>query len=128
MLAAGLAGAAHAEQAGPLEVPSGLALGHLETIEEPASAASGGLPLVRVRFLAPALADGTTSYPDVAEDFPALCAGWALPWAEKAGHAEARAVISMSDRMLPFGATDPEAVQFFEAYRIRDGRCDLEPF
>ena len=35
-------------------------------------------------------------------------------------------VISLMDRLVDFGATNPDATQFFEAYRIEDGTCIWE--
>ena len=37
-------------------------------------------------------------------------------------------VISLSDRAVPFGEADPEATQFFEAYRVEGGACIWEMF
>jgi Family of unknown function (DUF6497) len=34
----------------------------------------------------------------------------------------------MSDRVVPFGQTDPEATQFFEAYSLQGDTCVWEMF
>ncbi|MDH5531341.1 MAG: DUF6497 family protein, partial [Paracoccaceae bacterium] len=33
-----------------------------------------------------------------------------------------------SDRVVPFGESDPEATQYFEAFSIADGTCIWEAF
>ena len=35
-------------------------------------------------------------------------------------------IISLSDRAVVFGATEPDVTQFFEAYRLEDGACIWE--
>ena len=66
---------------------------------------------------------------DVAQaDMDYLCAthGAAL-----AGLAHAKAqeiVVNLSDRPVPRGTTNPEAVQFFAVYQFEDGRCISEDF
>jgi hypothetical protein len=37
-------------------------------------------------------------------------------------------IISLEDRPVPFGEADPEAVQYFEAFRVENGACIWEVF
>lgn len=81
----------------------------------------------RFRFVAPAI--GKTADPQArAGDIDALCESYALPYLATHGIAPARVVISLSDRALPFGVSDPEATQYFEAYRPNKMRCIWEGF
>ncbi|WP_334312507.1 DUF6497 family protein [Leisingera sp. SS27] len=84
----------------------------------------------RFRFLAPQIArgTGTVSYEAAAPDMDHLCGSIALPYLAEHGLSAARVVISLSDRMVPFGAQDPEATQFFEAYRPEGAACMWEAF
>ena len=84
----------------------------------------------RFRFLAPQIArgTGTVSYDTAAPDMDHLCGTLALPYLAEHGMTAARVVISLSDREVPFGAQDPEATQFFEAYRPDGTACMWEAF
>lgn len=84
----------------------------------------------RFRFLAPQIArgTGTVSYDTAAPDMDHLCGTLALPYLAEHGMTAARVVISLSDREVPFGAQDPEATQFFEAYRPDGAACMWEAF
>ncbi|WP_311199259.1 DUF6497 family protein [Leisingera aquaemixtae] len=84
----------------------------------------------RFRFLAPQIArgTGTVNYDTAAPDMDHLCGSLALPYLAEHGMTAARVVISLSDRELPFGAQDPEATQFFEAYRPDGAACMWEAF
>ncbi len=88
-----------------------------------------GLTL-RFRFLAPEIAreGGTIGYELAAEDMMHLCQTYALPRVPNTGPQPAQIVISLSDRPLVFGATAPEATQFFEAYSLENGTCIWEMF
>ncbi|MEL7099525.1 MAG: DUF6497 family protein [Pseudomonadota bacterium] len=85
---------------------------------------------VRFRFLAPDVArsPGKISYAEAGPDMEALCAEVALPYLKKWAIQADKVVISLSDRTVPFGQADPDATQFFEAYRIEDGACIWEEF
>lgn len=124
-----LARPASAEVAGggaPVPVPSGEEVHWIETIRD--SQGPAGLTL-RFRFLAPAIGGGSPVSQEAAEaDMQALCDGFALPRVPDVGPRPAQIVISLSDRLVPFGETDDEAVQYFEAYSIEDGACVWELF
>ncbi len=76
------------------------------------------------RFLAPELGP-EVDYKELEPDLEALCKKVVLPML---GSGMRRAVISLADRAVPFGAPAPDAVQVFEAYTVSNGTCDWEPF
>lgn len=61
-------------------------------------------------------------------DLTALCESFALPRIPATGPMPQQIVISLADRPVPFGQADPEATQFFEAFRPENGRCVWEGF
>lgn len=109
-----------------LTVPSGQDLSLKEVLLDDAP----GALWVRFRFVAPAIARGTGSvtYADAAADMAHLCEAVAAPYLADLGVSPERVVVSLSDRCVEFGAQDPEATQFFEAYRLESARCILEEF
>lgn len=82
--------------------------------------------LARFRFVAPEIA--TRPFDAVQGDFPWLCANVALPALAANGWAVAQVIVSLSDRELALGTTDPAAVQYFEGFRIEGGACIWEPY
>jgi hypothetical protein len=92
----------------------------------PAGAATGGL--ARFRLVVPGLGGERAAYEDVAADFAWLCGSLALPALDANGWSPTEVVIALSDREVPFGQPDPEAVQFFEGFRIEDGTCIGQAF
>lgn len=108
-------------------VPSGQEVRLIEVVQ--AAPGPGGLT-VRFRFLAPAIArDGGSIGPEAAQaDMAHLCEAYVMPRLANIGPAVAEVVISLADRAVAFGAADPEATQFFEAYRVEGGACIWEPF
>ncbi len=89
-------------------------------------AAAGGL--ARFRLMVAGLGGEGAAYEDVAQDFAWLCRSLALPALDANGWTPTEVVIALSDREVPFGETDPEAVQFFEGFRIEDGTCIGQAF
>lgn len=119
------AGAAAADDPA-ITLKSGLAATLAETLWEPQSA-----PVelwVRLRFVVPGLAGVAPDFEVVGADLEALCQDVALPAIAKAGKAADQAVISLSSEPIPFGETNPDVTQVFEAYRVSDGDCILEGF
>lgn len=106
-------------------LPSGREVFWAETLSD--SAGPAGLTL-RFRFVAPALvpAAGDDDYAALAADMQMLCDGFALPRLTQTGPRPAQVVIGLADRLVPFGEADEEAVQYFEAYSLANGRCDWE--
>lgn len=107
-------------------VPSG----QMVTLREILIDEATGAPWLRFRFLAPAIArDGGTVAPvAAAQDMEHLCREIASPYAEAQGLRPERIVISLSDRELAFGETNPDATQFFDVFRLEDGLCIWEEF
>ena len=104
-------------------MPSGQAVTLVETLRDVVGPA--GLT-DRFRFLAPWLAEA--DYEDVVPDMDWLCDEVALPRVISSVPPPRQIVVSLADRLVSFGAADPEALQFFEAYAIEDGACVPEFF
>ena len=116
--------AATAAAAEEIVTPSGMAVSWLETVH--GAPGPEGLT-ARFRFLAPAIA-GEVDFEAAAEDMHWLCETFALPRLSVLGPQPSQVVISLADREIPFGQTDPAAVQFFEAYRPAGDVCEWEMF
>ncbi|MFT4961044.1 MAG: hypothetical protein ACI92Z_002130 [Paracoccaceae bacterium] len=118
-----LAGSAWAQQ---MQVPSG----QLVTLTEVLIDEQPGEVWVRFRFIAPEISrqGGSVSYDIAAPDMDHLCEMLVLPYLQEYALTPARVVISLSDRDVPFGASAPEATQFFEAYMPKSSRCIWEEF
>ena len=112
-------------QAESVTVPSGQPVQFIEMLQD--AEGSEGLTL-RFRFLAPQIAreGGSVGIDAALEDIDSLCADFAAPVVAEMRPAPQQIVISLMDRMVDFGATNPDATQFFEAYRIENGTCIWE--
>ncbi len=106
-------------KAAAVTVPSGQAV----TLQEVVWNVPGPDGLTtRFRFVAPAIAGGVDF--DAAEaDMVYLCQAFALPRLTEFGPQPEQVVISLSDRAVAFGDSAPDVVQFFESYRIENGKC-----
>ena len=80
---------------------------------------------VRFRFLAPAIGrtQAQVTYAQVEADFVALCETVVRPYLAGQRLRPDGVVISLMDRPVPFGQADPDATQFFEAFRITADMC-----
>lgn len=85
---------------------------------------------VRFRFIDEALGNRVAreGFVDAEADMAHLCAAVAVPEIGQSAQAPGQIIISISDRYLPLGEADPEAVQLFEAYRLEAGACVWEGF
>ncbi len=130
-LAAGLAlaaaGAACAGQGPPRapDLPSGQAVVPHDMMLE--RQVDGQVWLV-LRYIAPriARAGGDLGYEEVSADLDALCDGPGLAAAGAAGRSGSppdQIVVTLMDRPVPWGATDPDATVFIGAYRPGPERC-----
>lgn len=110
-----------------LALPSGQSVTLVETIWD--EAGPMGL-MARFRFLAPEInpATGSVSAESATADIAWICQDFALPQVMGAGDPPSQIVVSLEDRPVPFGEADPEATQFFEAFRIENGSCIWEVF
>lgn len=97
-------------------VPSGLEVALYDVVVEPEA------ELARFRFVAPDLA--TLDFAAVEGDLPWLCDHLALPEVQDAGWPVAQIVISLGDRQVPFGQSDPEALQYFAGFVFDSGICE----
>ena len=92
---------------------------------ESAVPASG---LARFRLVVPGLGEEGAGYDRVAGDFLWLCEEVALPALAANGWTPTEVVVTLSDRETEFSAPAPEAMQFFEGFRIADGTCVPQAF
>lgn len=108
------------------EVPSGQAL----TLHEVLVDAQETATWLRFRYLAPQIAPGAAqiTYDSAGEDMLHLCQTFALPYMAEYALTADRIVISFMDRITEFGVPDPEATQYFEAFRPEDGTCIWDEF
>lgn len=85
---------------------------------------------LRFRFVAPqiARAGGDMDYEHSAPDIVHLCNALALPYISQYELSGEVIVISLADRETVFGEADPDATQFFEAFRVKDNACIWEDF
>ncbi|MCK8465245.1 DUF6497 family protein [Aliiroseovarius sp. S1339] len=116
------------EAGAPFDVPSGQDVTFLDVIEGEDGAVGTA---IRFRFLAPRIAreKGDVEFLQAEDDMVALCQDYVLPhMAETGAEMPAQIIIVLSDRAVEFGVADPEATQFFEAYRPEDGMCIWEGF
>lgn len=109
-----------------VSVPSGQAISLNEVLVDDAT----GHTLVRFRFVAPAIArdSGSVEYDVAAGDMEHLCRDLVIPYMTEFELAFSHVVISMSDRDIPFGEANPQATQYFEAYRLEDADCIWEAY
>ena len=98
----------------------------LEDPDAAPAASEGGV--ARFRLVVPGLGAEGAAYEDVAADFLWVCEQVALPSLAANGWAASEVNVSLGDREVEFGATDPEAVQFFEGFRIEGGACVPQAF
>ncbi|WP_299687680.1 DUF6497 family protein [uncultured Tateyamaria sp.] len=85
---------------------------------------------LRFRFLAPSIVqsgDGVT-YAAAEADFGVLCDAIARPYLTEFDLTADIVVISLMDRAVPFGTSDPDATQFFETFRVADDACVWQAF
>ena len=107
-------------------VPSG----QLVVLSEVLIDDSPGETWLRFRFLAPQIArkGGDIGADVAAADMDHLCGNLVLPYLAEYRLTPSRVVISLSDRDVAFGASAPEATQYFEQYRPENTTCIWEGF
>lgn len=113
-------------RAEPVAMPSGL---EAELREVLLDEQADGM-WTRFRFLAPQLQGGASGvdFEAVGPDLEYLCNRLAIPYLKDSELEPVRIVISLADRMVEFGASDPEATQVFESYILKNDTCIWEPF
>ncbi|AML49996.1 DUF6497 family protein [Falsihalocynthiibacter arcticus] len=118
-----LCGIGSAALADPIAVPSGQSIEFKQVIW----AEAAETPNAIFRFVAPEITrDGTgIEYDTAAEDILFLCETFALPRVLAANvGGEVGLVISLSKQDLAFGEANPDILQFFENFVVRDATCD----
>jgi hypothetical protein len=101
--------------------------GQTVTLSETIRDAAGPAGLTdRFRFTAPWITGA--AYEDLAAAMDWLCTTIALPRVVSSIPPPAQIVISLADRPVPFGATDPAATQVFEGFAIAGDTCEPEFF
>ncbi|MEX0286718.1 MAG: DUF6497 family protein [Paracoccaceae bacterium] len=85
---------------------------------------------LRFRYVAPRIGKdaGSVTYDVALLDIDWLCEQQAVPYIQHYELDPHRVVVSMADRELEFGTSDPDATQFFGAYRLEKDRCIWEEF
>jgi hypothetical protein len=97
------------------------------TLEEVLLDENPGALWVRFRFLAPQISGGA-DLDSAVQDMQALCDQVAVPYVAEYALEPDRVVVSLSDRIVPFGEANAEVTQFFELYSLQDGACIWEEF
>ena len=107
-------------------VPSGQTVELNEVLVD----AVGDESWLRFRFVAPEISrqEGGVSHADAEADFQALCDAVALPYMSEFNLEADVVIISLMNRIVPFGSADPDATQFFEAFRVGTGACVWDAF
>ncbi|KIN61704.1 hypothetical protein Z945_2697 [Sulfitobacter noctilucae] len=113
--------------AGPVyaaDVPSGLNVALQEVLVDTV----GDETWLRFRFIAPEISRDASgiSIETAAADMTYLCEHLALDYIQEFALGGDMIVISLADRETEFGTADPDATQFFEAYRPVDNACIWE--
>lgn len=112
---------------GPLAgqaVPSGQPVEVYEVLTDTVGAESW----VRFRFLAPEISrsGGSISFAEAEQDLEHLCVEVALPYLAEYDLTADVVAVTLLDRPLAFGVSDPEATQFIDIFRVSSGTCVWE--
>jgi hypothetical protein len=85
---------------------------------------------LRFRYLTPQIAagDAQISFEIASDDMMHLCQTFALPYLVEHTLSPDKIVVSFMDRITEFGQPDPDAIQYFEAFRPEDGVCIWDEF
>ena len=121
MLLLAFAPAAYAQ-----DVPSGQVVALHEVLIDEVNAQNW----LRFRFIAPQIArdGGGITFAQAEPDMAHLCQATAVPYMAEYGLSADMIVISMSDQIVEFGETNPDATQFFDAFRVENETCIWEAF
>jgi Family of unknown function (DUF6497) len=106
-----------------VEVPSGRELRLIDIITN-APGPDGAT--ARFRFLAPGLSPDQLDA--ASKDMQAVCDSFAVSRIDGMVPAPQQIIISFAGAAVPFGEAAPDVVQFFESYRVEDGKCIWEVY
>lgn len=109
-------------QAQGLTAPSGL---EVEGVDYLFDAEAG---FARFRLVAPTLGGEGAGIADVSDDFRWFCETFAVAALNTNGVTPDQIVISIADRTVPFGVSDPEATQYFTGFSTDGITCTEELF
>jgi hypothetical protein len=99
-------------------LPSGIEASLLSIAPDPEIAG------VRIRYLAPAIGARNFDLERLSEDMDALCRDAIQPAEGRAPIPDgALIIVAISDRDVPLGVSDPDAVQVFQSYEHIGGDC-----
>jgi Family of unknown function (DUF6497) len=107
-----------------LELPSGQSADLQEVLVDDL----GSETWLRFRFVAPQISRAAADADETAQDMLFLCTHLALTYIADFDLSGDVIVVSLADRALEFGVADPDATQFFEAFRAQDGTCIWEGY
>lgn len=112
---------APAAMAGPGPLPSGQEVSFFDQVAE---TQNDGETWLILRYLAPRIAreGGDLSYADVSEDLDLLCDIDGIKTAKELGGID-QIVITLMDRPMERGASDPDATMFIGAYLPGEEGC-----
>jgi hypothetical protein len=107
---------------------SGLPSGQSLILHEVLVDQVGGEEWVRFRFVAPGIArsGGAFGFAEIEADFAHLCTYVALPYLRTYELAPDLVAVTMMDRVVSFGQTDPDATQYVDVFRVVSGDCIWE--
>ena len=109
-----------------IKLPSGQTVTWVDAIHD-AQGTEGSA--MRFRFLAPAISGrGALHVEDALSDIAWLCENFALARIPNPGPQVNQIVVSLMDREVPFGEADETVTQYFDAFNITNGTCELELF
>ncbi|KEP70823.1 hypothetical protein DL1_13475 [Thioclava dalianensis] len=109
-----------------IPVPSGQKVWWIDVIHSAQGA--NGLTY-RFRFLAPQIGGPSPLSPEIAlADIESLCNSWVAARLAKPAPGPVDVVVSLSDRIVPFGEVDHEATQYFDTYSVDKGKCEWQFF
>ncbi|WP_299406404.1 DUF6497 family protein [uncultured Roseobacter sp.] len=125
-LLATLAFATHMVALPVLEVPSGQPIELYEVLIDEVGAETW----LRFRFLAPEIArdTGTVDFAQAEPDLEHLCVQVALPYLAEFNLSPEIVAVTLLDRPVEFGVTNPDATQFIDLFRVTSGACVWEGF
>lgn len=107
-----------------ITAPSGLAFDPPEVIFEPAGVLSAQAKKLRLRFVAPEIADTETyGFEALEADFEFLCTVSGLKIAQRSAPKVEQIIVSISSDPVALGETAPNVAQYFDAFSVTDGTC-----
>ena len=115
-----------AAAADAMMLPSGQSVTLVEVLNDGAGSEDNA---TRFRFLAPSISGRKAIDAELAlSDIAWVCENFALPQMPTLNPKATQIVVSLMDRDVPFGETDEDATQYFDAFTITNGTCELELF